>query len=124
MSETKYKVYDTLYAKLGIKEEEKDIYRLTKAREKKRRASRSVRCVKDKDNKVLVKDDEIKQRWKGYFCKLFNVNHECNIVLEINNTKACDRIMLKKNYSWRNTGCPLKEIVGKGVGPDSILIEL
>ena len=31
-----------------------------------------VRCVKDEDQKVLVRDEEIKERWKKYFNKLFN----------------------------------------------------
>ena len=61
MSEAKY---DMLYGKLGTKEGKKDIYKLTKTRERKMRPLRSVRRVKDKDNKVLVKDDEIKKRWK------------------------------------------------------------
>ena len=31
-----------------------------------------MRCVKDEDQKVLVRDEEIKERWREYFDKLFN----------------------------------------------------
>ena len=31
-----------------------------------------MRCVKDVDQKVLVRDEEIKERWIEYFNKLFN----------------------------------------------------
>ena len=31
-----------------------------------------MRCVKDEDQKVLVRDEEIKKRWREYFDKLFN----------------------------------------------------
>lgn len=64
MSMAKYKAYDTLCTKLGSKEGEKDIYKLAKARERKMRDLGSFRCVKNEDNKVLVKDDQIKERWK------------------------------------------------------------
>ena len=40
---------------------------------------KSVISVKDEDNKVLVTDDDIKERWRRYFCKLFNVDHMCVI---------------------------------------------
>jgi hypothetical protein len=33
VQEAKYKAYDELYSKLGTKDEEKNIYRLAKARE-------------------------------------------------------------------------------------------
>jgi len=31
-----------------------------------------VRCVKDEDQKVLIRDEEIKKRWREYFDRLFN----------------------------------------------------
>ena len=31
-----------------------------------------MRCVKDEDQKVLVRDEEIKEKWREYFDKLFN----------------------------------------------------
>ena len=31
-----------------------------------------MRCIKDEDQKILVRDEEIKERWREYFDKLFN----------------------------------------------------
>jgi len=31
-----------------------------------------VWCVKDEDQNVLVREEEIKERWREYFDKLFN----------------------------------------------------
>ena len=33
-----------------------------------------MRCVKDEDQKVLVRDEEIKERWREYLDKLLNAN--------------------------------------------------
>jgi len=66
------KLYKEVYEKLDTKEVEKDIYRITRIRERKTRDLCTVRCVKYEDQKVLVRDEEIKERWKEYFDKLFN----------------------------------------------------
>ena len=50
----------------------KDIYRIARIRERKTKDLCTVRCVKDEDQKVLVRDEEIKERWRDYFDKLFN----------------------------------------------------
>ena len=44
-------------------------------REKKTRDLGTIRCIKDHNHKVLVKDADIKERWKEYFDKLFNGNY-------------------------------------------------
>ena len=44
-------------------------------REKKTRDLRTIRCIKDCNRKVLVKDEDIKERWSEYFDKLFNDNY-------------------------------------------------
>ena len=66
------KVYKKMYEKLDTKDVEKDIYRITRTRERKTRDLCIVRCVKDEDQKVLARDEEIKKRWREYFDKLFN----------------------------------------------------
>jgi len=69
---TRTKVYKEVYEKLDTKEIENDIYRIARIRERKTRDLCIVRCVKDEDQKVLVRDEEIKKRWREYFDKLFN----------------------------------------------------
>ena len=54
---------------------EKDIYRIARIREKNTRDFGTIRCIKDQNHKVLVKDTDIKERWKEYFDKLFNGNY-------------------------------------------------
>ena len=65
-------MYKEAYEKLDTKEAEKDVYRIARIREKKTRDLGTVSCVKDKDHKVLVRDEEIKERWREYFDRLFN----------------------------------------------------
>ncbi len=57
-------------AGLGQKDEERNIYKLGKIREMKTRDLKCVKCIKDEDQWVLVKEEEIKERWKRYFDKL------------------------------------------------------
>ena len=63
-------MYKEVYDKLNTKEVEKDIYRIARIRE--RGDICTVRCVKNEDQKVLVQEEEIKEKWREYFDKLFN----------------------------------------------------
>ena len=65
ISEAKTRSFENFYAKLDSKDGEKDIYKLAKWRERKTRDVSHVKCIKDDDCRILVKDDEIKERWKN-----------------------------------------------------------
>ena len=65
-------MYKEVYEKLDTKELEKDIYRIARIRKRKTRDFCTVKCVKDEDHKVLVRDEEIKERWREYFDILFS----------------------------------------------------
>jgi hypothetical protein len=67
-------MYDRLYQRLGTKEWEKDIYRMIKSREKKMKDIIQVKCIKDETERLLTKYEDIKNRWREYFDKLFNEN--------------------------------------------------
>jgi hypothetical protein len=67
-------MYDRLYQRLGTKEWEKDIYRMVKSREKKMKDIIQVKCIKDETERLLTKYEDIKNRWREYFDKLFNEN--------------------------------------------------
>ena len=73
--DAKFKTYDDLYDKLGTKNGEKDVYKLAKLRERKTRDFNHIKCIKNKDSRVLVQEEEIKERWRSYFEKLLNENH-------------------------------------------------
>jgi hypothetical protein len=72
VSEVRGQMYDGLYQRLDMKEWEKDIYRMTKSRERKTRDIIQVKYIKDATERLLSKDEDIKNRWWEYFDKLFN----------------------------------------------------
>jgi hypothetical protein len=62
VSEVRGRMYDGLYQRLGTKEGEKDIYRMAKSRERKMRDIIQVKCIKDEIERLLTKDEDIKNR--------------------------------------------------------------
>ena len=63
MSEAKGRAYDDLYRRLSTKEGEKDVYKIARIRERKKRDLNQVKCIKDEMDQLLVKGQDIKQRW-------------------------------------------------------------
>jgi hypothetical protein len=61
------------------KEEDKNIYRMARACEMKSRNFNRVKCIKDKTGHVLVKQNEIRHRWREYFDNLLNKENEDTI---------------------------------------------
>jgi hypothetical protein len=76
VSEVRGQAYAELYQKLDTKEGENIVYKMVKLRERKTRDFNQVKCIKDEVDRFLVKDDEIKNRWREYFDKLFNDESE------------------------------------------------
>ena len=72
MSVANGKAYDDLYQWLGTKEGGKDIYRMARIRERKTRDINQIKYIKVGTDRLLVKDEEIMDRWREYFDKLFN----------------------------------------------------
>jgi hypothetical protein len=60
----KGKAYEDLYQFLSMKEGEKDIYRMARFCERKTKDFNQVTCIKDKTEHLLVKEDEVRHRWK------------------------------------------------------------
>jgi hypothetical protein len=67
VSEARGQIYDGLYQRLSTKEGEKNIYRMTKSRERKTRDIIQVKCIKDATKRLLTKDEDIKNMWWKYF---------------------------------------------------------
>jgi hypothetical protein len=74
--ETRGQAYTELYRKLDTKEGENDVYKIAKLRERKTRDFNQIKCIKDEADILLVKDEEIKNRLRKYFDKLFNDESE------------------------------------------------
>jgi hypothetical protein len=46
-----------------MKEGKRDIYKMAKSQERKRRDVDQVKCIKDGADQLMVKEEEIKHRW-------------------------------------------------------------
>jgi hypothetical protein len=117
------RMYDALYQWLGTKEGEKDIYRMAKSRERKTRDIIQVKCIKDETGRLLTKDEDIKNRWREYFDKLFNKDSgSSSIELDISSDD------LNRHFVHRIQESEVKDALkrmkrGKTMGPDGIPIE-
>jgi hypothetical protein len=60
VSEARGQTYTEMYRKLDTKEGENDVYKMAKLRERKTRDFNQVKCIKNEANRLLVKDEEIK----------------------------------------------------------------
>jgi hypothetical protein len=60
MSEARSQTYTELYLKLDTKDDENDIYKMTKFRKRKMKDFNKVKCIKDETDRLSVKYDEIK----------------------------------------------------------------
>jgi hypothetical protein len=124
VSEARGQMYDGLYQRLGTKEGAKDIYRMAKSRERKTRDIIQVKCIKNKKERLLTKDEDIKNRWREYFDKLFNEDSgSSSIELDISSDD------LNKQFARRIQESEVKDVLkrmtgGKAMGPDGIPIEV
>jgi hypothetical protein len=124
MSEAMGRMYDGLYQRQGTKEGEKDIYRMAKSRERKTRDIIQVKCIKDETERLLTKDEDIKNMWREYFNKLFNEDSgSSSIELDISSDD------LNRQFMRRIQECEVKDALkrmkrGKALDPDGISIKV
>jgi hypothetical protein len=95
VSEARGQAYTELYRKLDTKEDGNDVYMMTKLRERKIRDFNQVKCIKDETDRLLVKDDEIKNRWREYFNKLFN-DESGKIAIELDDSIDTNRQFVQR----------------------------
>jgi len=126
VSEARTHAFEGLYQSLGAKEGEKSIYKLAKGQERKTRDLDQVKCTKDEEGRVLVRERDIKDRWKKYFHTLFNEGFEV-----IPDSNRLDIGEDERNYTYyrRIQEHEVRETLkrmssGKAVGPDNIPIEV
>jgi hypothetical protein len=97
---------------------------MTKFRERKTRDFNQVKCIKNEIDKLLVKDYEIKNKWREYFDKLLNEESE-KAAIELDNSFD----YTNKRFGWRIQESEMKEALklmktDKALGPDDISIEV
>ena len=74
--------------------------------------------------RVLVKDEEIKERWRSYFQKLLNEDHVGNVSLGIAKVEVSRDHRYLRKISVTEVKEALKRMkIGKALGPDGIPIE-
>ncbi|GJN24300.1 hypothetical protein PR202_gb12034 [Eleusine coracana subsp. coracana] len=123
VSVAKGQAYDNLYQRLGTKEGEKDIYRMARIRERKTRDINQIKCIKDGVDRLLVRDEEIKDRWREYFDKLFNGEEE-GPILELDDSFDDNNRRFVRRIQETEIEEALKRMKsGKAMGPDGIPIE-
>nr|GFA72940.1 hypothetical protein [Tanacetum cinerariifolium] len=72
VAKAKDKAYEDLYKKLDSKEGVNEIYKIAKARERRRRDIGNVKYIKDEGGRTIVREEDIRTRWGEYFSSLFN----------------------------------------------------
>nr|GEY09376.1 hypothetical protein [Tanacetum cinerariifolium] len=71
VAKAKDKAYEDLYKKLDSKEGVNEIYKIAKARER-RRDIGNVKYIKDEGSRTIVREEDIRTRGGEYFSSLFN----------------------------------------------------
>jgi hypothetical protein len=83
-----------------------------------------VKCINDATERLLTKDEDIKNMWRKYFDKLFNEDSgSSSIELDISSDD------LNRQFVHRIQGSEVKDALkrmkrGKTMGPDGIPIEV
>ncbi|KAM3386548.1 hypothetical protein ACQJBY_009864 [Aegilops geniculata] len=124
VGEARGRAYEDIYQRLGTKEGERDIYKMAKIRERKTRDIGQVKCIKDGAGQLLVKDEEIKHRWREYFDKLFNGENESSTI-ELDDSFDETSMRFVRRIQESEVKEALKRMKGgKAMGPDCIPIEV
>jgi hypothetical protein len=71
----------------------------------------------------LVKDEEIKNKWRAYFDKLFNDESE-KTAIELDNSIDTNRRFVRRIQESEVKEALKKIKIGKTLGPDDIPIEV
>ena len=121
VAKAREEAYRALYEHLDTKQGEKDVYKLAKQKDKESKDVQQVRNIKDEDGRVLTSEEEILDRWKGYFEKLLNEENprQPRSGSPKKNVKGVSEIsrdeVRRSMQSMKN---------GKALGPDDIPVEV
>jgi hypothetical protein len=117
-------MYNGLYQRLGTKEGEKDIYRMVKSRERKMRDIIQVKYINDETERLLIKDEDIKNKWWKYFDKLFNKDSESSSIELVISSHDLNRQFVRRiqESGVKDVLKRMKE--GKAMDPDVIPIKV
>jgi hypothetical protein len=123
VSEIRDQAYTELYRKLDTKEGENDVYKMAKLWERKTRDFNQVKYIRDEVDRLLVKDEEIKNRWREYFKKLFNNKSE-KTAIELDDSIDTNRRFVRRIQESEVKETLKKMKIGKALRSDDIPIEV
>jgi hypothetical protein len=124
VSEVRGRMYDGPYQWLGTKEGEKDIYRMAKSRERKTRDIIQVKFIKDETERLLTKDEDMKNRWQEYFDKLFNEDSGSSYIELYISSDDLNRQFVRRIQESEVKDALKRMKGGKAMSPDGIPIEV
>ncbi|MCI4382174.1 hypothetical protein PGIGA_G00260740 [Pangasianodon gigas] len=121
VSKAKQEAYDELYTRLDTREEQTDLYRLARQRDRDGKDVQQGRVIKDRDGRVLTSEESVQRRWKEYSEELMNEENEREKRVEgvTSVEKKVDKI---RKDEVRKALKRMKS--GKAVGPDDIPVEV
>ena len=120
VARAKAAAFNDLYENVDTPEGQRNIHRIAKARNKATKDLTHIKQIKDRNGKVLTKEEEIKSRWREYFENLLNEENPRNIREDgIANERGAPRISRRE---VRRALSKMKK--GKAVGPDGIPVEV
>ena len=117
----KGRVYDDLYSRLETKEDEKELYRLVRQRDRAGKDVQHVRVIKDENGNVMVNSEAVLKRWREYFGKLMNEEnkrHPRTEKPEVDN----EEVNCVSRDEGKNALRRMKK--GKAVGSDELPVEV
>jgi hypothetical protein len=123
VSKASGQAYTEMYRKLDMKEDENDVYKMAKLRERKTRDFNQVKCIKDEADRLLVKHEEIKNGWREYFGKLFN-DESKKTAIELDDSIDINRQFVRRIQESEVKEDLKKMKISKALGPDDIPIEV
>jgi hypothetical protein len=87
---------------------------MAKFRERKTRDFNQVKCTKDDVDSLLVKNDEIKNKWREYFDKLLNDESE-KIAIELDDSVDTNRRFVRRIQEFEVEEASKKMKTGKAL---------
>ena len=100
------------------------VFGVARIRERKTRDINQIKCIKDGTDRLLVKDEEIRDRWREYSDKLFNGDSK-GPTLELDDSFDDTNRRFVRRIQEAEIGEALKRMKGgKAMGPDGIPIEV
>jgi Reverse transcriptase (RNA-dependent DNA polymerase) len=119
VAKAKTETHKELYRKLETKEGEKMVFKLARTRERATRDIQQVKCIKNREGRIILQGEEVRSRWGEYFSGLLNEENSREALEELKGIETVvDRIQVEE------VRAALKRMKkAKSAGPDEVPAE-